>query len=111
MSNAIRWVIAVILLGFCGQSFGQTSKGTLVGEVRDPRGAVVANASLTVVSQETEETRVPTTASTGSFRIAAINPGTYRIHVDAPGFKSFDIKGLSVPASIVTTYNPVLALG
>src|SRR5271170_2455879 len=110
MVNPIKWVLAFILLSCCGQSFGQTSKGTLAGEVRDSRGAVVANASLTVVSQETQETRVTTTDSTGSFRIAAFNPGRYSIHVDAPGFKSFDITGLSVPASIVTTYNPVMAV-
>ena len=34
---------------FVGMSIAQTSKGTLAGEVRDPRGAVVANASVTVV--------------------------------------------------------------
>src|SRR5271170_1734948 len=110
MLNPIKWALAIVLLATWGQPFAQTSKGTLAGEVRDPRGAVVANASVTVVSQETQETRVTTTDSTGSFRIAAINPGRYNIHVDAPGFKSFDITGLSVPASIVTTYNPVMAV-
>jgi hypothetical protein len=111
MLNSVKWVVAAVFLVFCGHAGAQTSKGTLAGEVRDPRGAVVANASVTVVSQETQETRVTTTNSTGSFRIEAINPGTYSIHVDAAGFQSFDVKGLAVPASIVTTYNPAIAVG
>ena len=111
MLNPIKWALAVILLAICGQSIAQTSKGTLAGEVRDQGGAVIANASVTVVSQETQETRVTTSNSTGSFRIEAINPGTYSIHVDAAGFQSFDIKGLIVRASITTTYDPVIAVG
>ncbi len=114
MLNPIKWVVlvvAVALLAFCGHSFAQTSKGTLTGEVRDPKGAVVPNASVTVVSQDTQETRVTTTNSTGSFRVEAIDPGTWSIHVDAPGFQSFDIKGLIVRASVVTSYNPVITVG
>jgi hypothetical protein len=111
MTNSIKWALAAVLVVICGQSIAQTSKGTLAGEVRDPRGAVIASASVTVVSQETQETRTTTTDSAGSFRIEAINPGTYGIHVDAPGFQAFDIKGVIVPASVVTTYNPVIAVG
>lgn len=111
MLNFTKRALATALLVISGHSFAQTSKGTLAGEVRDPRGAVVANASVTVVSEDTQETRVTTTSSTGSYRVEAINPGTYGIHVDAPGFQTFDIKGLSVRASIVTTYDAVIAVG
>src|SRR5450432_2651592 len=104
-----KWTLAALLFAICGQSIAQTSKGTLAGEVRDPRGAVITNASVTVVSQETQETRVTSTDSAGSFRIEAINPGTYSIHVDAPGFQTFEIRGLKVSASVVTTYDPVIA--
>jgi len=109
--SPIGWVLAVVLLAVWGQLNAQTSKGTLAGEVRDPRGAVISNASVTVVSQDTQETRVTSTDPTGSFRVEAIDPGTWSIHVDAPGFQAFDIKGILVRASVVTTYNPVIAVG
>ena len=111
MLNPVKWAVAVVFLASCAQVFAQTSKGTLAGEVRDQRGAVIANASVTVISEDTQETRVTATNSTGSFRVEAINPGTYGIHVDAAGFQSFDVKGLAVPASIVTTYNPMIQVG
>jgi len=74
----------------------QTSKGILVGTVRDSSGAVLAGASLTVTSQETGETRHVTTDSQGDFRIEAISPGVYSIHVEAPGFESVDVKHLGI---------------
>jgi Carboxypeptidase regulatory-like domain/TonB-dependent Receptor Plug Domain len=111
LRSLIGWASALALLAVCVQLNAQTSKGTLAGEVRDPRGAVISNASVTVVSQDTQETRVTATGSTGSFRIEAIDPGTWSIHVDAPGFQSFDAKDLIVRASVITTYNPVIAVG
>ncbi len=112
MQNLMRGAIAAaVCIALCSQAIAQTSKGTLAGEVRDPGGSVVAGASVTVVSQGTQETRVSASNSAGSFRIEAINSGTYSIHVEAPGFQSFDVKGVLVPASVVTTYNPVLAVG
>ena len=109
--SLIGWAFAVVLFAAGGQLFAQTSKGTLAGEVRDPQGAVVSNASVIVVSQETRETRPATTDATGSFRIEAIDPGTWSIHVDAPGFNVFDARNLIVRASVITTYNPVISLG
>ena len=111
LRSLIGWALAAVLLAVCGQLNAQTSKGTLAGEVRDPRGAVISNASVTAVSQDTQETRVTTTGSTGSFRIEAIDPGTWSIHVDAPGFQSFDAKDLIVRASVITTFNPVISVG
>src|SRR6266700_1134523 len=64
----------------------QTSKGILVGTVRDPSGAVLAGANLTVISQETGETRHVTSDTQGDFRIEAISPGVYSIRVEATGF-------------------------
>jgi Carboxypeptidase regulatory-like domain/TonB-dependent Receptor Plug Domain len=111
MPKFFQWSVLVLLLAAFAQGIAQTSKGTLAGVVRDQHGAVVANATVTVVSQDTQETRATTTDSTGSFRIEAINPGTYGIHVDAAGFETFDLKGLAVRASVVTTYEPVISVG
>jgi hypothetical protein len=51
-------VVVLLLVVFTGYpSFGQTSKGTIAGIVRDKTGAVVSGAKVTVTSQETSETR------------------------------------------------------
>jgi len=89
----------------------QTSKGILVGTVRDPVGAVLTGASLTVISDETGETRHVTTDAQGDFRIEAISPGLYSVRVEAAGFEAVDVKHLNIVPSAVTSYQPVLKVG
>src|SRR5438309_7115805 len=86
----------------------QTSKGIIVGVVRDQSGAVIANATVTVTSEETSESRRTSANDRGEFRVDAVNPGHYAVHVDAPSFQSVDARDLNVPPSVVTSYNPVL---
>ncbi len=98
-----------VLLGVAASA--QTSKGILVGTVRDPSGAVIAAASLTVTSEETGETRHVASDAQGDFRIEAISPGVYSIHVEAAGFERVDVKHLNIVPSAVTSYQPVLEVG
>ena len=81
----------------------QTSKGSIVGVVRDQSDAVMADARVTVASEDTGESRTSTTNSRGEFRIDAVNPGHYSIHVQAPSFQSVVVKGLKVPPSVITS--------
>jgi Carboxypeptidase regulatory-like domain len=89
----------------------QSSKGILAGTVRDKTGAVVANAKVTVTSQDTGETRTLVATSLGSYRVEGINPGMYEIHVEMTGFESADVKDVRVVPSAVTAYDPVLIVG
>lgn len=92
-------------------SIAQTSKGILLGVVRDKSGASVAGAAVTITSQDTGERRLVVSESTGAFRADAINPGTYTIHVESAGFEQFNLQGLNVVPSQITSYDPVLSLG
>jgi outer membrane receptor protein involved in Fe transport len=102
---------AVVFLLATGMALAQTSKGTLAGTVRDQTGAAVSNATVTVTSQDTGETRVVTSTALGAYRAEAINPGTYRVHVEMAGFNTLDVKNISVPSSVTTTYDPRLSVG
>jgi outer membrane receptor protein involved in Fe transport len=92
-------------------ALAQTSKGTLVGTVRDPTGAVVTGASLTISSQETSEVRHAISDAQGGFRVEAISPGVYSIRVEATGFEAVEVKHLVVVPSAVTSYQPILQVG
>ena len=89
----------------------QTSKGILVGTVRDPVGAVLPGASLTVTSEETGETRHITANAQGDFRIEAISPGLYSVRVESAGFEVVEVKHLNIVPSAVTSYQPVMTVG
>lgn len=104
-------VVMVPTLAIAAHLQAQTSKGIIVGVVRDQSGAVIANARVTVTSEETTEFRRTTANDRGEFRIDAVNPGHYAVHVEAPSFQSVDARNLNVPPSVVTSYNPVLGTG
>jgi hypothetical protein len=110
----MRKLIAVVVLfvsAFLGGSaWAQTSKGTIAGDISDPSG-VLANASVTAINQDTQETRTVTSGPNGSFRIDAINPGTYTVKVAASGYSESVTKNIVVNPSVTTSFNPRLQAG
>src|SRR4051794_30639057 len=78
----------LILLILAPTSFGQTSKGFVVGTIADPNGAAVAAATIKITNTATGVTRETTSQEDGSYRFDAVDPGTYKLDVTATGFKS-----------------------
>ncbi len=64
--------------------------GTVAGSVKDPSGAVVPDATITLISTQTG-VQMGTTKSNsqGEFLFPAVEPGRYLVTVVKPGFKSF----------------------
>ena len=67
----------------CAQS-GTSS--ALAGTVTDASGAVIENATVTAINMDTKATRTGQTTSAGRFLFSQVNPGTYQVTVEAPGF-------------------------
>ena len=115
ISRALRGKgrIAILCFLFLSVQFGvaQTSKGTLAGVVRDSSGAVVANATVVISNEATGESRTVHTNAEGVYRIDAINPGPYQIHIDMAGFSSVEVKHIAVQPSLVTSYDATLPVG
>src|SRR5260370_1321563 len=93
-------VIAALLLCFvCVCTFAQTNRGSINGTVKDPSGAVVPGASVTVVNAGTNETRHVKATDSGTFTVSDLEPVTYTVTVEAPGFKKNIIQGVKVDTS------------
>jgi hypothetical protein len=84
-------VVAVLLIA--AVAFGQTS-ASLVGSVKDPSGAIVANAQVTVTSADRGIVRNTTSNTDGEWAVTALSPGKYDLIVVAPGFKKFEAKAV-----------------
>ena len=81
--------LCVALLAFvvmAGVASAQT--GSVTGQVFDPSGAVVTNATVTATSNSTGLTRTATTTSAGIYNFAALPPSVYTVTVEANGFAS-----------------------
>ncbi len=65
-----------------------TVTGTLRGQVADPSGAVIPQASLTVTSAA-GVSRTGTSDASGQYAISGLTPGQYTVTVQAAGFSPF----------------------
>jgi hypothetical protein len=97
---------ALALLLFC-LAFGipaaaqSTTQGAIGGTVKDPQGAVVPNATVSVKNDETNKEVSATTDAAGNFRVAQLQPGTYTVAVNAAGFGAYTQK-VVVEVGLVT---------
>ena len=103
-------ILAVLLLTTAA-AVAQTASGTIAGTVVDPAGAAVAGATVTATSLDTNEARTVTTSKVGSYRIEAVNPGTYRVEVTAASFAKQLVNKVAVPPSVITSVNMTLTIG
>ncbi len=60
--------------------------GDITGVVRDPSGAIIPGAAVTLTSAATGSERATTTDQSGAYRFALLRPGTYTVTATAPGF-------------------------
>jgi hypothetical protein len=82
----------------------QTSDtGALSGKVTDGSGAAVANVKVTVAIAEGGQTLTATTGADGTYRIAPLPPGNYRVKFEAAGFLVLEVPSAVVRASGVAT--------
>ena len=89
----------------------QVTTGTILGTVSDGTGAALPGATVTVRRVETDAIRTLVTDGQGRYRAGALEPGTYQVAVELPGFQStrHEAIGLSVGQSAVV--NVTLQIG
>jgi hypothetical protein len=66
----------------------QSHRGIIRGRVQDASGAVVTGATVTAVSEATNEARTTTSGEAGGFALAELAPGAWRVEIGAPGHKT-----------------------
>ena len=88
----------------------QVPTGAIAGVVRDPSGAAVSRARLTVVHTATKIARTETTSERGNYSFPSLAPGEYKVTVQADRFPSID-RAASVEAGATTTADFDLRLG
>ncbi|HEU0046674.1 MAG TPA: carboxypeptidase-like regulatory domain-containing protein, partial [Nitrososphaera sp.] len=75
---------------------GQSYYGGLRGSVRDPNAAVVPNAKVSVVDQNTGITRVTRSGPDGEYVFNQVIPATYTVLAEVTGFKKFERKDVII---------------
>ncbi len=93
---AVLFAGALIL--FATPAFSQMNTGELSGQVKDPSGATVPNATVEALSTGTQQKYTAVSNDSGEFLIAQLPVGDYRVTVTATGFKQAVQSGVTVHA-------------
>src|SRR5216117_3673434 len=91
----VRMVLAFVVLA-ATSLIAQTFRGTILGTVTDPSGAVVAGAKVTAKNVNTGLERTTQTSADGSYSAPELPIGTYSVTVSQSGFQTSVTTGVIV---------------
>src|ERR1700752_2039267 len=77
---ATTMVVQAVLLPH--SSAAQAVSGTIAGSVADPQGQVLPGATLTVINEATNDSRVTVSDGSGGFQVTNLQPGSYTVKVE-----------------------------
>src|SRR5262245_48131406 len=106
---------AALLLGSCtffsASTSAQAVYGSIAGTVIDQSGGVVADAKVTITDTGRNVVYTTTTNSSGAFMQSHLIIGTYRVQVEAPGFKTVSEEKVEVAVDTVNTIDVTMQPG
>ena len=114
-------IAALALAGACtlplvvfggGVAYAQNTNATIRGQVLDPTGALVPDASVTIIKKDTNVTVFSgKTDSAGAFVAPQVIPGSYKITVTAQGLKDAVVDNLVATVAQVASVNINMQIG
>lgn len=100
-----------LCLAFGITALAQSDVGNIAGYVRDPTGAVVPNAKVSIKSEATNQVRNVVADGSGHYSVTSLRPGLYTITAEAPGFKAFTSTHNKLDANTTLTLDANLQVG
>ncbi|HVZ60065.1 MAG TPA: TonB-dependent receptor, partial [Terriglobales bacterium] len=108
--NAKVWLTAFLFVVTALPALSQTTS-SILGVVKDPSGAVVPAASITIQNVDTAQARTTSTGNDGAYRVPALQAGHYTVKVEKAGFKTQIEQGIILDIAQELSINPVLQVG
>src|SRR5438876_9084191 len=110
-------VVIVFALAFAltqsTPAFAQTagnSSTTIAGHVKDPQGASLPGATVTLYARDRSFSLTTTTDSSGTYRFEKLAPGQYLVEAEAQGFASANAQQVIVERGKAATLDISLEL-
>ena len=109
------WVSLAILCLVCGftasSASGQAVYGSITGTVSDAQGAAVSGAKVTVSDVAKGTSQETTTDESGNYSVTHLIPDNYKVRVEAPGFKAYEIANVRVDVDTTVRADAALQVG
>lgn len=114
MSRSIGAQAVVLLLGIgliVGVHAQSSTSGNITGTVRDPQGAAVPKAEITLEEENTGASRTVTANDDGFYNATSLPAGKYTISTSPQGFKKTIVTGVELHVSENKVVNFELQVG
>jgi len=108
---SVRLRVLFLVLALAASLAAQETRGRVQGDVRDPSGALIAGANVTLSNDDSGVRAAKSTSETGHYMFDMVIPGHYTITVEAAGFKAFVQKNILVEVSGDITADGTLQVG
>ncbi len=110
--SLLSFLCAIALALFCvGTATAQIDAGTVAGTVKDPSGAVISGATLTLKNDRTSIAVTTHSSAAGEYAFNAVAPGTYTLTTEFSGFETRITQGVEVHVQQTTAIDVALRTG
>src|SRR5580698_2462160 len=109
MSLANRLLIILFLASLASTGLLAQTTGSVHGQVADPSGAAIPNATVTV-SGPGNTVKVATTDNSGNYTIVGLPPGQYSVRAFARGLTLFEKTGVELATGRASTLDIPLTI-
>jgi len=100
---------ALVLLALVATA--QDPRGTILGRITDSSASPLANATIKITNTATGLTLNTTSSGNGDYRAPYLNPGSYNIEVEAPGFSKMIRSSVQVRTTETVTLDIEMKVG
>jgi hypothetical protein len=101
---------AIVGLSLNVSAWGQATT-SLHGTITDPSGAAIQQAQVILTNAATDFARRTTTTARGDYEFVSVLPGTYKLTVEATGFRTYVQTDLQLQVDLPSTADVHLKLG
>ncbi|HEX5703758.1 MAG TPA: carboxypeptidase regulatory-like domain-containing protein [Pyrinomonadaceae bacterium] len=110
-SNRLKTPFVLLLLcALLPLSFAHAAGGRLEGKVTDPKGAIVAGATVTIIDTLTNQNFTAVTDKQGRYKFEGLPAGVYSLGVSAAGFSDARNDDLKIEEGAVVTLDVKLEI-
>jgi hypothetical protein len=109
MRGTVKGILLAVVIS-TGAS-AQSYLGGVRGLVSDPAKASIANAKVTLTNQGTNVARSGLSNNAGEFVFSQVDPGTYTLSAESPGFRKSELHGVVIGTQEFLTIDLKLEVG
>lgn len=110
-NNQVFVILCVVLLLIPSALLGQSTNAAITGQVSDPSKAVIVQARVRAINNDTNTQYEGLTNRSGTYLLPALPPGNYRVEVEKAGFRNIVKPDVVLHVQDTVELNFEMALG